>query len=141
LKKIQKNQNFFANYLHISEKSSTFAIEMKAYCYHNALKFNNMAQSAMTIRLDTRTKTQFDSLCEQFGMSANAAINVFINAVVRSRAIPFTIRVDEDPVRQRALDAFYATPRENRPEMTLDEINEEIRKARQERRERQKARV
>ena len=96
-----------------------------------------MAQSAMTIRLDTRTKTQFDSLCE----SANAAINVFINAVVRSRAIPFTIRVDEDPVRQRALDAFYATPRENRPEMTLDEINEEIRKARQERRERQKARV
>ena len=100
-----------------------------------------MAQSAMTIRLDTRTKTQFDSLCEQFGMSANAAINVFINAVVRSRAIPFTIRVDEDPVRQRALDAFYATPRENRPEMTLDEINEEIRKARQERRERQKAQV
>ena len=38
-----------------------------------------MAQAAMTIRLDNRIKTQFDSLCEQFGMSANAAINVFIN--------------------------------------------------------------
>ena len=95
-----------------------------------------MAQAAMTIRLDNRIKTQFDSLCEQFGMSANAAINVFINAVVRSRAIPFAIRVDEDPVRQRALDAFYATPRDNRPEMTLDEINAEIARVRKERRER-----
>ena len=99
-----------------------------------------MAQAAMTIRLDNRIKTQFDSLCEQFGMSANAAINVYINAVVRSRAIPFAIRVDEDPVRQRALDAFYA-PRPDTPELTLDEINAEISAARKERRERQKARV
>ena len=100
-----------------------------------------MAQSAMTIRLDNGIKAQFDSLCEQFGMSANAAVNVFINAVVRTRSIPFVVRVNEDQVRQRALDAFYATPRENRPEMTLDEINEEIRNVRQERRERQKARL
>ena len=99
-----------------------------------------MAQASMTIRLDNRIKTQFDSLCEQFGMSANAAINVYINAVVRSRAIPFTIRVDEDPVRQRALDAFYA-PHPDTPELTLDEINAEISAARKERRERQKARV
>lgn len=96
-----------------------------------------MAQTAMTVRLDNRVKTQFDALCEQFGMSANAAVNVFINAVVRARAIPFKISVkEEDPVRQRALESFYSTPRDNRPEMTLDEINEEIRKARQERRER-----
>ena len=97
-----------------------------------------MAQTAMTIRVDNGVKAQFDSLCEKFGMSANAAVNVFINAVVRSRAIPFTISADGDSVRQRALDSFYSTPRDNRPEMTLDEINEEIRKARQERRERQR---
>lgn len=96
-----------------------------------------MAQAAMTIRLDNRIKSQFDSLCEQFGMSANAAINVFINAVVRSRSIPFTIKADDDLVRQRALEVFYSAPRDNRPEMTLEEINEEIRKVRQERRERQ----
>ncbi len=97
-----------------------------------------MAQTAMTIRVDNGVKAQFDSLCEKFGMSANAAVNVFINAVVRSRAIPFTICADDDSVRQRALDSFYSTPRDNRPEMSLDEINEEIRKARQERRERQR---
>ena len=101
-----------------------------------------MAQTAMTVRLDTRVKSQFDSLCEQFGMSANAAINVFINAVVRTRAIPFTISASEAPTRKRALDTFYAADRSNRPELTIDEINEEIRAARREHKERmQKAQV
>ena len=95
-----------------------------------------MAQTAMTVRLDNRLKAQFDELCEQFGMSANAAINVFINAVVRTRAIPFTIRADEDETRRRALEAFYSADRSDRPEMTLEEINEEIRAARRERKER-----
>ena len=96
-----------------------------------------MAQTAMTVRVDNGIKMQFDSLCEQFGMSANAAINVFINAVVRTRAIPFKISIkDEDPVRQSLLDALYA-PHPDTPELTMEEINEEIRKARQERRERQ----
>ena len=95
-----------------------------------------MAQTAMTVRLDNGLKKQFDALCAQFGMSANAAINVFINAVVRTRAIPFTISAEEDPVRKRALEAFYAADRSNRPEMTLEEINEEIRAARRERKAR-----
>ncbi|MBQ6777007.1 MAG: type II toxin-antitoxin system RelB/DinJ family antitoxin [Paludibacteraceae bacterium] len=97
-----------------------------------------MAQAAMTVRLDNRVKAQFDSLCEQFGMSANAAINVFINAVVRTRAIPFTISVSEDSIRKRALETFYAANRSDRPELTLDEINDEIRAARRERKERAK---
>ena len=94
-----------------------------------------MAQTAMTIRVDNGIKTQFDSLCEKFGMSANAAVNVFINAVVRTRSIPFTIRTDEDPARERLLETLYAD-RSNRPDMSLDEINEEIRAARSERRQR-----
>ena len=94
-----------------------------------------MAQTAMTVRVDNRLKTQFDSLCEQFGMSANAAINVFINAVVRTRSIPFKVSADLDDTAKRLLDALYA-PHPETPEMTLDEINEEIRAARRERKER-----
>ena len=95
-----------------------------------------MAQTAMTIRVDNNVKRQFDALCEQFGMSVNAAVNVFINAVVRTRSIPFTISAEEDQTSKRALEAFLSADRSDRPEMTLDEINEEIRKARQERKER-----
>ena len=72
----------------------------------------------MTVRVDNNIKRQFDALCEQFGMSVNAAVNVFINAVVRTRSIPFEISAKEGQTGK------------------LDEINEEIRKARQERKER-----
>jgi hypothetical protein len=38
--------------------------------------------------------------------------------------------------RKRALEAFLSADRSKRPEMTLEEINEEIRAARRERKER-----
>ena len=46
-----------------------------------------MAQSAVTVRLDSKMKSHFDKLCAEFGMSVNTAINIFVNAVVRSRSI------------------------------------------------------
>lgn len=95
-----------------------------------------MAQTAMTVRVDNNVKKQFDALCEQFGMSVNAAVNVFINAVVRTRSIPFEISAEEDQTSQALLDMLYTTDRSNRPDLTMEEIDEEIRKARQERKER-----
>ena len=98
-----------------------------------------MAQSAVTVRIDSEIKSQFDELCEQFGMSANTAFNIFVKAVIRSRSIPFTIRGSrvETP---NALDLFMqqrrAAEASQEPEMTLDEINAEIRAAREERRKR-----
>ena len=90
-----------------------------------------MAQTAMTIRLDSVQKAKFDQLCEQFGMSANTAINVFVRAVIRNRSIPFTIAVDNDEIiREKAIKAFRDIRREAMsrpgPEMTLEEINAEI---------------
>ena len=88
-----------------------------------------MAQSAVTVRMDSELKTQFDALCEQFGMSANTAFNIFVKAVIRSRSIPFTIKGSPN-----ALDLFMqqrnAAELSNDPELSLDEINEEIRLAR-----------
>ena len=90
----------------------------------------------MTVRVDNNIKKQFDALCEQFGMSVNAAVNVFINAVVRTRSIPFEISAKEDQTGKRALEAFLSADRSERPEMSLEEINEEIRSTRRERKER-----
>ena len=101
-----------------------------------------MAQSAVTVRLDSEMKSQFDELCEQFGMSANTAFNIFVKAVIRSRSIPFTIRGNriEAP---NALDLFMQQRKvaesNLEPELTLDEINAEIRAAREERRKKQHA--
>lgn len=100
-----------------------------------------MAQVSMTVRLDSQLKKQFNELCNEIGMSANTAINVFVKAAVRTRSIPFKIDLNEPEAENPALKRFQDF-RENvladhsRPEMTLDEINEEIRLAREERKRR-----
>lgn len=101
-----------------------------------------MAQTAMTVRMDSQQKVQFDRLCEQFGMSANTAINIFVRAVIRSKSIPFTIKAKEDgELTAKASDAFNriraAAENGDTPELTLDEINAEIREVRRLRKERQ----
>ena len=102
-----------------------------------------MAQVSMTVRMDSQLKQNFDALCSRMGMSANAAMNVFAKAVVMYRKIPFEIKAEPDWESMSALEAF----REIRkiaesgqlPDLTLDEINEEIRLARDERAAREKA--
>lgn len=97
-----------------------------------------MAQTSMTVRMDNQQKALFDQLCEQFGMSANTAINIFVRTVIRTRSIPFAIKAGrEEDVREEAKAAFQRmcdTAKENNIEMSLDEINAEIKAARQERR-------
>ena len=103
-----------------------------------------MAQSAVTVRIDSEMKAQFDELCNQFGMSVNTAFNIFVNAVVRSRRIPFTIKGDSVE-QSSALDLYMkqrkAAESSHEPEMTLEEINAEIREAREERRKKQQVAV
>ena len=103
-----------------------------------------MAQTAMTVRIDSKQKALFDSLCEQFGMSANAAINVFVKAVIRTRSIPFAIKAKEpkaeDDMTAKAREAFKRArlnaEKGITPELSLDEINAEIREVRRFKKER-----
>ena len=97
-----------------------------------------MAQTSMTVRLDSVQKAKFDQLCEQFGMSANTAINIFVRTVVRSRSIPFTITADTDKsIRENAIKAIRDIRKDaqNRPELSLEEINAEINAVREAKRD------
>ena len=98
-----------------------------------------MAQVSMTVRMDSGIKASFDALCAEFGMSANTAINVFAKAVVMYRKIPFEIKAPQKTANEDLKNAFYALRESARKnglqDMTLEEINEEIRQARLERAE------
>lgn len=85
----------------------------------------------MTVRTDSKVKAEFTNLCEQFGMSANTAMNIFMRAVIESRSISFTISVgtkDNANERLRTMLALNAERRRNsnEAEVSLDEINAEI---------------
>ena len=92
-----------------------------------------MAQATFSVRMDESLKKELDALCASFGMTTTTAINVFAKAVVRERRIPFEIKAPENvSTQQKALKAFLQL-RENSKrnfdkEITLDEINEEIKK-------------
>mgnify|MGYP001783279287 CR=1 FL=1 len=93
-----------------------------------------MGQTTFSVRMDESLKNQFDNLCKEFGMNASTAFNIFARAVVRERKIPFEISA---PIRNSLEDghaAFHAlrlAAKDNHlQDMSLDEINEEIRLAR-----------
>lgn len=89
-----------------------------------------MAQSTFSIRMDENLKKQFDSLCNEFGMNATTAFNIFAKAVVRERKIPFEIAASPESVRTDAKAAFQEmrniAANNGLQDMTLDEINAEI---------------
>ena len=106
---------------------------MMYICYQNNTTYGT---DSKTVRIDSAQKAKFDQLCEQFGMSANTAINIFVRSVIRSRCIPFVITADpEEPVREKAIASFRKIRQEaesqSEPEITLEEINAEINAIRQ----------
>ena len=100
-----------------------------------------MAQATFSIRMDTELKEKFDKLCSDFGMTASTAFTIYAKKVVRERRIPFEITSpDEEITLERGREAFYELREQAKQnglqDMSLDEINEEIRLAREEMRRR-----
>ena len=96
-----------------------------------------MAQATFSVRMEEDLKRQFDELCEEFGMNTTTAFNIFARAVVRERRIPFEIFAPQKKLtRSDGMQAFRDLRSEAKKngiqDLTLDEINEEIRRARSE---------
>ena len=98
-----------------------------------------MAQTAFTVRMDSEVKKQFDELCKDFGMSSNTAFNIFARAVIKKQRIPFEVESERETRLRQARETLERIERykaeNNLPELTMDEIDEEIRKCREERRQ------
>ncbi|KIR03058.1 DNA-damage-inducible protein J [Lachnospiraceae bacterium TWA4] len=93
-----------------------------------------MALATFSVRMDENLKRQFDILCSEFGMNATTAFNVFARAVVREKKIPFEIQASSESARISGMKAFQDLRKQAREngiqDLSLDEINEEIRKSR-----------
>lgn len=99
------------------------------------LQSNYIQMSAYTIRIDNETKNQFDRLCEMLGMSVSTAVNLFIRKSIREQAIPFRLDLrysssTMDEARQAVEEMRTTSEKRGLSTMTIEEINEEIRKAR-----------
>ena len=90
-----------------------------------------------TYNIDTSTKKSFDLLCARLGVTADKVISLFIRQSVQAQEIPIR---EEELEREIMLEDASKAIEEMRlqseaagnSEMSLDEINEEIRQAREE---------
>ena len=94
-----------------------------------------MALATFSVRMDENLKKQFDILCSEFGMNATTAVNVFARAVVRERKIPFEIQSPgDDTLKELGMQTFLALREQAKEngvqDLSINEINEEIKKAR-----------
>jgi len=92
--------------------------------------------------MDRRLKEEADSLYNELGMSLTTAITIFVKQSVRQKKIPFEITLDSDikkfDTRMSAITAVERirtnAAQSKTAELTLDEIDAEIKTARAERR-------
>lgn len=52
----------------------------------------------MTFRMDSQVKAQMATICEQLGMTTSTAFNMFANAFVRSKGMPFSVTLQTPAV-------------------------------------------
>ncbi len=61
-----------------------------------------MAQTTLSVRMDEKVKKQFDEFCNEVGLNASVAVNMFAKAVLREQRIPFEISAEKDPFYSEA---------------------------------------
>ena len=97
-----------------------------------------MGQATLSMRVDDTLKKKFDMICDDFGFTSTAAITVFMKTVVRERRIPFEIKASgKEQINKEAWEAFLEMRAQAADagvqDLSLEEINAEIRNARNER--------
>ena len=53
-----------------------------------------MTAVSITMRAEPEIKALFEQVCQEIGLSVNAALNIFVKRVVKDRKIPFELSAD-----------------------------------------------
>lgn len=90
----------------------------------------------LQIRVDEELKNQANAVYNEIGIDLSTAVRMFLKKSVLEGGIPFDTKIDQSTLKAILAVDNMRTASENNgnSEMSLDEINEEIRLAREERR-------
>ena len=91
--------------------------------------------AVLKVRVDDELKKRATDIYNELGMDLSTAIRMFLKKSVMIGGIPFETKIDDISLNAiLAIDKMRTISEQNgNSEMTLDEINEEIRLARLER--------
>ena len=72
-----------------------------------------MAQSTLSVRLNSEDKQGFEAFCDQVGMNASVAVNMFVKTVIREQRLPFEVKADP----------FYSKKNKERLKKSVEQLN------------------
>lgn len=89
----------------------------------------------LQVRVDDELKNQASAVYDALGVDLSTAVRMFLKKSVLVGGVPFDTKIDDVTLRGiMAANSMRSTSERNgNSEMTLDEINEEIKKARDKR--------
>lgn len=89
--------------------------------------------TVLQVRLDDELKTQATMVYDQLGLDLSSAVRMFLKKSVAVNGIPFEVRNESSRSKAEAalLSMRVAAEENGLSDLTLDEINEIIRKARE----------
>lgn len=65
----------------------------------------SMAASILSIRVEPEVKQSFVDLCEKLGLTASAAVNMFMRQMLREKGLPFKPSLHMEDEREEALNS------------------------------------
>ena len=93
-----------------------------------------MGEVTINVRMDEILKIQFETLCNSLGMDMSTVVNIFARAAVKENKIPFELSASDFYSKENALKTFNDIRKKaienGTADMTMEEIDEEIAKAR-----------
>lgn len=94
----------------------------------------------LQVRVDDELKNQANAIFEELGIDLSTAVRMFLKKSIMVKGIPFDTTLDESSLEMGRIVRELQKHSEDigNSEMTLDEINEIIRLAREERRRKEK---
>lgn len=97
--------------------------------------------AVIQFRVDDELKAEATAVFEKLGLDLSSAMRMFLKRSVDVRGVPFPMILERDAYQATGARSFMVemqdvSERNGNSEMTLDEINEEIAKARAERKQR-----
>ena len=100
-----------------------------------------MAQVEMTVSMDSRRQEQIDRFCAISGLSRKQTFSEMMDMWERLVYIPWIEFLEKEEQRRKAREGFNAirakAERGEYPDLTMEEIIEEIAKARAEKRQKE----
>jgi len=64
-----------------------------------------VTETRLSVRVENATKKQAEAVFAALGMNMSTGINIFLAQVARTRAIPFALELDGDPIERRMREA------------------------------------